>query len=248
MLSILHTNDFHNNLKAREAGKLAQIKAGLGSEALLLDAGDAISAGNVDVRFGGEPILTLMSDLGYDAMTMGNREFHVMENWLSLKIANARFPVLCANMLRKGEGGELPVRAHLVKTLPGGLRVGVFGVTVPMVTSRMAARVVSAFLFEDPAVAARREIAALRAGVDVLIALTHIGIRADERLASLCPEIDLIVGGHSHVALAEPERGFGVPIVQAGWFAHYAGVTRVEVAENGRPRVVDCALHSLSAA
>lgn len=247
-VAILHTNDFHNNLKPPLAGKLAQIKADLGEDSLLLDAGDAISAGNVDVSLTGEPILALMSDLGYDAMTMGNREFHIMENLLALKIGNARFPVLCANMKRKQEdAAPLPVQPHIVKRLPNDIRVAVFGVTVPMVTPRMAARAVSAFLFEDPVIAARKEIDTLRGECDLLIALTHIGFREDQRLATLCPEIDLIIGGHSHVLLEEPERGFGVPIVQAGWYAHYAGVTTVEVAESGRPRVIGSALHKLAA-
>lgn len=249
-VQILHTNDFHNNLlKPTLAQKLAQIRDGLDEDRLVLDAGDAVSAGNVDVRLTGEPILALMSDLGYDAMTMGNREFHVMENLLSLKISNARFPVLCANIKRKQDGdAPLPVHPHITKRLPNGVRVGVFGLTVPMVTPRMPARAVSAFLFDDPVIAARREIEALRSECDLLIALTHIGIREDERLASMCAEIDLIVGGHSHVLLAEPQRAFGVPIVQAGWFAHYAGVTTVEVPDSGRPRVVGSTLLQLAAA
>ena len=246
-IPILHTNDFHNNLKPPLAEKLAEIKAALGPDTLLVDAGDAISAGNVDVRLTGEPILALMSDLGYDAMTMGNREFHVMEHLLSLKIGNARFPVLCANMKRKQESGlPLPVQPHVTKRLPGGVRVSIFGLTVPMVTSRMAARAVSAFLFEDPVITARREIDKLQGECDLLVALTHIGFREDQRLATLCPEIDLIIGGHSHVLLEEPERDFGVPIVQAGWYAHYAGVTEVEVGETGRPQVIGSTLHKLA--
>jgi|SRR5579883_2520183 len=247
-LQILHTNDFHNNLKGARAEELAKLRASLGPDTLMLDAGDAISAGNVGVRLTGEPILELMSDLGYDAITMGNREFHVAENCLRIKINKARFPVLCANMRRKQEtGAPLPVQPHLVKTLPNGLRVGVFGLTVPMVTEKMAARVVSAFLFDDPVLAAGRQVVELCPQVDILIALTHIGIREDERLSGARPEIDLIIGGHSHVVLTEPERTYGVPIVQAGWFAHYAGVTEVEMPETGRPTVAGSTLHKLSA-
>ncbi len=44
--------------------------------ALLLDAGDACWAGNVYYRPGGEPVFDLMNGAGYDAMTVGNREFH----------------------------------------------------------------------------------------------------------------------------------------------------------------------------
>ncbi|HEX5324518.1 MAG TPA: metallophosphatase [Capsulimonadaceae bacterium] len=246
-IQILHTNDFHNNLKGARVDALAKLKASLGPDLLFLDAGDAISAGNVGVRLTGEPILDTMSELGYDALTMGNREFHVAENCLRLKINRAKFPVLCANMRRKGESGAvLPVQPHFTKILPNGLKVGVFGLTVPMVTEKMAARVVSAFLFDDPIKTANRQIEELRPQVDILIALTHIGIREDERLAGSCPQIDLIIGGHSHVLLTEPARQFGSPIVQAGWFAQYAGVTEVEVPSSGRPVVTRSTLHKLT--
>ncbi len=232
-LHILHTNDFHSHLTPAQAQVIRAAKDGL-ENALLLDAGDAVSAGNLGVRPGGEPILTLMSETGYDAMTLGNREFHIADALLRRKINMARFPILCANMRWKEDtGASLPVAAHFVRVLPNGLRVGVFGLTVPMVTPRMAARAVSAFLFDDPLETARRQIAALRSQADVLIALTHIGIRQDEALAAACPELSLIVGGHSHVVLPEPRMVNGVPIVQGGWYGHYLGYVTLEVSPNG---------------
>ncbi|BDI31423.1 hypothetical protein CCAX7_34740 [Capsulimonas corticalis] len=222
-LHILHTNDFHNHLTDEQAQFIARNKAEL-DNVLLLDAGDAISAGNVGVRVGGEPILVRMSETGYDAMTMGNREFHVADTLLRTKINRAAFPILCANIRWREDRGEtLPTAPSVVKTLPNGLRVGIFGVTVPMVTEKMAARIVSAFLFDDPLTVARREIERLRPDVDVLIALTHIGVKEDRRVAAACPELDLLIGGHTHVVLEEPERVGEVPVVQAGWFGHYLG-------------------------
>lgn len=229
-LHILHTNDFHNHLSQAQADVIRQKREEVGEDSLLLDAGDAVSAGNVGVRPGGEPILVRMSEMGYDAMTMGNREFHVADALLRLKIGKAAFPILCANIhWREDKGESLPTVPSLTKTLPSGLRVSVFGLTVPMVTARMAARVVSAFLFDDPVTAARRQIEELRSRADVLIALTHIGLREDERLAHACPELDLIVGGHSHVVLPEPAVVAGVPIVQGGWFGHYLGYVTLDV-------------------
>ncbi|MDQ2800988.1 MAG: hypothetical protein M3Y13_15250, partial [Armatimonadota bacterium] len=74
--------------------------------------------------------------------------------------------------------------------------------------------------------------------VDALVALTHIGLREDERLASACPELDVIIGGHSHNKLAEPKMVNGVPIVQAGWFGHFLGETQLKWHVPGeRPRV-----------
>ncbi len=224
-LTVLHTNDFHNHLSASQAAFIQAEKAKL-DNVLLLDSGDAISAGNVGVRPGGEPILTLMSETGYHAMTLGNREFHVADTLLRLKIGKAGFPVLCANIRWRGDHGEtLPTVPSLIKTLPNGLRVGIFGLTVPMVTPRMTARLVSAFVFDDPVAVAREQIARLRPNVDALLALTHIGLREDERLASASPELDLIIGGHSHNKLHEPQVVNGVPIVQAGWFGHFLGET-----------------------
>ncbi len=238
ILTLLHTNDFHNHLSARQAEFIRQAKAAQ-ENVLLLDSGDAISAGNVGVRPGGEPILTLMSETGYDAMTLGNREFHVADALLRLKIGKAAFPVLCANIRWREDRGEtLPTVPSLVKTLPNGLRVGVFGLTVPMVTPRMTARLVSAFVFDDPVASAQRQIEALRPQVDALVALTHIGLREDERLAVACPELDLIIGGHSHNKLHEPKVVSGVPIVQAGWFGHFLGETGLTWdAPDARPQV-----------
>jgi 2',3'-cyclic-nucleotide 2'-phosphodiesterase (5'-nucleotidase family) len=236
-LHILHTNDFHNHLTDSQAAFIRRTKDSL-PDSLLLDAGDAVSAGNVGVRPGGEPILTRMSETGYDAMTLGNREFHVADSLLRLKINKAAFPILCANIRwREDRGGALPLVPHIIKTLPDGLRVGVFGLTVPMVTPRMAARVVSAFLFDDPVATARAQIAILRPQVDVLIALTHIGLREDERLAAACPELDLIIGGHSHVVLTQPSVVAGVPVVQGGWYGHYLGHVALEVGA-GQVRLV----------
>ncbi len=224
-LTVLHTNDFHNHLTPAQAAFITSEKSKY-QNVLLLDSGDAVSAGNVGVRPGGEPILTLMSGTGYDAMTLGNREFHVADTLLRLKLSKATFPTLSANIRWREDKGEiLPVVPSFTQILPNGLQVAILGLTVPMVTPRMAARLISAFVFDDPVETAKVQIARLRSEADILIALTHIGLREDERLAAACPEVDLIIGGHSHNKLYEPHVINGVPIVQAGWFGHYLGET-----------------------
>lgn len=231
-LHIFHTNDFHNHFSDAHAEFVAQ-KRGEFANSLLVDAGDAISAGNIGVRPGGEPILTRMSLVGYDAMTMGNREFHVADALLRMKIANATFPILCANIRwRDDHGAALPLIPSISRVMPDGLRVSIFGLTVPMVTVRMAARVVSAFLFDDPVAVAQKQIDSLRSSSDILIALTHIGLREDERLARACPTLDLVIGGHSHNVLESPIVVNGVPIVQGGWFGHYLGHVALAMQNN----------------
>jgi 2',3'-cyclic-nucleotide 2'-phosphodiesterase (5'-nucleotidase family) len=89
-------------------------------------------------------------------------------------------------MRAKNEGGSiLPVQASTTISV-GGLTVSIFGVTVPMVTERMAAKAMSAFLFDDPVTVARKQVANLRYNADILIALTHIGIAPDRNLPRRC--------------------------------------------------------------
>ena len=188
--------------------------ADLGGEPyVLLDAGDAIKAGNVGVNPFGEPILDLMSDLGYHAMTMGNREFHVWRQALETKINRARFPILCANVrARHEDANPLPVQP-LVHITTGGIKVTVVGVTVAMVTERMKVAPLSAFVFDDPIETVSKLVAQERWGADVLITLSHIGLRDDEKMASRVSGVDLIVGGHSHVVIDAPDIQAKTPIV-----------------------------------
>ena len=239
---ILHTNDFHNHLKPEQVARLKALRAELGSEGLLLDAGDAISAGNVTYHTGGEPILTTMSEIGYDAMTVGNREFHLTQTGFHAKLANAEFPILCANVRSRGES-PLPVAPYITRVLRSGLRVLVFGLTVPMITERMFVRKVSAYVFDDPISVASKLVPELRRECDLLVCLSHIGVAKDRELAASVNDIDLIIGGHTHVTLPEGERVGEALIVQAGWWGHSLG--RVLVTEEQGRLTLSATIESL---
>jgi 2',3'-cyclic-nucleotide 2'-phosphodiesterase (5'-nucleotidase family) len=227
-LTVLHTNDFHNKLTPEQAARLRKMKDST-PNSILLDAGDAIWAGNVFFRPDGEPILKLMNEAGYDAMAMGNREFHFLSTGLRKKIGWAEFPILCANVRSTKDVG-LPVKGHIVVER-GGLKVAIFGLTVPMITERMLSRRVSSYIFDNPIQIAAELVPKLRGEADIVIALTHIGTSKDRELAATVPGIDLIVGGHSHASLTGPEIVGETAIVQAGWFAHSVG--RVEIEPGG---------------
>lgn len=230
-VTIFHTNDFHNRLTPAQALRLRELKDSVPGS-LLLDCGDAIWAGNVFFRPDGEPVLKLMNDAGYDAMTMGNREFHFLAGGLRKKIGWADFPVLSAN-IRPTNDADLPVQSD-ISFIRDGMRIVVFGLTVPMITERMLSRKVSNYVFYDPIETAARLVPGLLERADVLIALTHIGLGKDRELARSVPGIDLIVSGHTHAVLEIPERVGGTAIVQAGWFARYVG--KVEVGPGGQVR------------
>lgn len=238
---ILHTNDMHNRLRENQAARLRQIVEEERAKApcLLLDAGDAVGAGNVTFNPAGEPILDFMSDIGYDAMTVGNREFHFTEVGFHTKLNRARFPVLCANVRPRGEA-RLPVQPSLILSV-GTVRVGIIGLTVPMITERMLSRHVSAYVFDDPIRRGCELAEELRPQVDLLVALTHIGLGRDLKIAQTTDKIDLIIGGHSHTLLEQPLREGKTTIVQAGSYARFVG--RVTVRVDGSASIDGGLLH-----
>lgn len=256
-LTILHTNDFHNHLNANRLDKIAAVTASCAEPKLLLDAGDAVGSGNITFRPGGEPILDELSRAGYGAMTLGNREFHVSRIGFRTKVSRARFPVLCANIRPSravdgvSPGAERPLAASLARDEPdlrsyilrdfGDWRVLVFGLTVPMVTASMWERKLSSYIFDPPIKTAATIVPILRDRLqpDLTIALTHIGIRQDRELAERVPDIDLIIGGHTHEALPNGETVGGTLVVQAGSHGRFIGVVSVVggETETERPRM-----------
>lgn len=210
-LTLLHTSDAHNRWNAAFVNQLRALKAQ--HDALLLDSGDAIRAGNIGVPLRPEAAWEWMRTAGYDAMTLGNREFHLTVAGFAAKTRGAPCPLLCANLRPKNPDTPTPVQP-VWRTEHRGVRVAVLGLTVPMITPRMKVAALSAYLFDPPLEVARQWVARLRPEVDLLIALTHIGIQHDRRLAEACPDLDLILGGHSHLPTETPEQIGGV------WLSH----------------------------
>ena len=235
-LTIIHTNDLHNHLDDALASKLRSLKATAGPNCLLVDAGDAISSGNITYKPDGEKILQAMSDIGYDAMTVGNREFHFSQAGFRAKVCRAAFPVLCANVRARDTNTPLPVTPYTAITLSNGCRVAIFGITVPMITERMLVRKVSAYVFDDPLQCAKQLVPLLRTECDLLVCLSHIGIAKDRDLAASTPGIDLIIGGHTHAVLEAGEQVNETLIVQAGSWGRHFSVVSSELGE-GKPQL-----------
>ena len=224
-LWLFHTNDFHGRLTPERADLLARLRSAQ-PESLLLDAGDAVSAGNLGFRLGGEPVLRRMSELGYDAMTIGNRESHPRRELFPKKLEGARFPILCANLTAR-PGAPVPTQPW-VTLERSGVQVAVIGLTVPMFTRKMWSQALCDYLYESPVQTARALARELRPRCDLLIALTHLGLREDEALAAAVPEIDLIVGGHTHADLEAPMLVGDTPILHTTAYGSYLGRARLE--------------------
>ena len=129
----------------------------------------------------------------------------------------ARFRTVSANI--EAPAGVLPgLEPSAVLKTRDGLRIVVFGlIQVEPGNGLPSAHPdkLRGLRFSEPLARAAR-LKGLRDGGEILIGLTHIGYLQDLALARQWPEIDVIVGGHSHTKVDPAENVEGVLVAQAG--------------------------------
>ncbi|QIX60745.1 twin-arginine translocation signal domain-containing protein [Hymenobacter lutimineralis] len=241
-LVILHTNDMHSRIEpfpdnaaqwagmggmARRAALIEQVRR-QEPHVLLLDSGDIWQGTPYFNFFGGELEYKLMSQMRYDASTLGNHDFDNGLEGLQKQLPNAAFPFLSANY----DFSEtlLAGRFQPYKVFEkAGHRIGVFGVGIKL-AGLVADRNYGATKYLDPIATARDMVAKLRGAekCDMVICLSHLGYKYEDekiddfKLAAGAPGIDLILGGHTHTFLEKPDvvkgpNGHQTLINQVGW-------------------------------
>lgn len=239
-LTILHLNDVHGHILPFQEKTVHQPDPVSGAAALatmiererdrnpegtlLLSAGDMFQGATISTVFHGRPVLDIMNHLRFDAMTLGNHEFDWGRAVLAELAAWARFPFLSAN-LKDQEGRYLPDVKPYVLFSRKGVCIGVVGITTRELGHRTKPSNVADLTISDPAAVLPAIIEDLRdQGAQLLVVLSHCGLRADEELAAKVPGIHVIVGGDSHTVLHNPEKVGDTIIVQAGYHGIYLGV------------------------
>ncbi len=240
-ITILHTNDTHSNIDpfpenhskypglggvSRRFELIKKIRSEE-ENVLLLDAGDIFQGTPYFNKYGGVLEMKLMSELGYDAATMGNHDFDGgMDGFVKAK-EHADFPFLCANYDFKNTPIDGLTRKELVIE-KGDVKVGVFGVGVEL-QGLVPSNKFGETVYHDPIEIAKDRAASLKKkGCDLIICLSHLGYSyesdkvSDMKLAASTKDIHLIIGGHTHTFLEEPtaveNAAGGITLVnQVGW-------------------------------
>lgn len=261
-LTILHTNDMHsridpfgpNDKKYPNQGGMSRVATLVDKirkeeeEILLLDAGDIFQGTPYFNLFGGELELKLMSQMKYDAGTMGNHDFDNGIDGFNKVLPNANFPFLCANY-------DFSNTILKDKTKPyqiiekKGLKIGVFGIGIEL-DGLVDSRLYGDTIYNDPISTANKYAKLLKEEHEchAVICLSHLGydyqedIISDKVLAKETENIDLIIGGHTHTFLEEAvtfSNKIGKPVLvnQAGWAA--LGLGRVDFYFNRQKDRVD---------
>lgn len=216
---------------ARLASRVAAERtaaAGAGKAVILADAGDFMMGTAFSSFLGVSEATELyeMSALGYDAITLGNHEFDftslALAGSFQRSVLRGKLPPLVATNMTVPAGipfkqlvdtGLIPSRKVVI--LSNGLRVGFIGIMGKNAAdvAPLAAPVTFATPVMNGVVAPVIQTAVddLRNAdkVDIVIALSHSGTDEkgqgeDNVLAQKSHGIDIIVSGHTHVALATP--------------------------------------------
>ncbi len=240
-LRIYHTSDLHDHRGI--VSRLAQLRAE--RPGLLFDCGDSLR-GSQTVYHRREPIIDEIDQAGYRAQAIGNREFHYLFSLLRARAGRMRHPLVCSNLLDT-KHRDLPFSRSLVLE-EAGLRIHLLGLLIMQYPVGSPWERVFGWRFLLPEDAVGDYARTIPEG-DALIVLSHIGLRLDRKLAAAVPRIDLILGGHSHDTLFEPEFAGDVPIVHAGPYGQF--VSRTELSYDrarARLRIDDFALVPLRGA
>lgn len=236
-LVVLHTNDLHGQCRVAQAGWLdredpplagglprvaayvASVRAELDGPReglLVLDGGDWFQGTPEGLLDSGEAFTRALVAVGYDALVVGNHEFdHGIDHLVGL-IERTGVPCVLANVRAEEGGPRVPWAPPNRIFERAGLRVGVVGLLTPD-TRRITHADARELWFDDPLEAltdARAELADER--LDLLIPLTHLGVRSDIELARAHPDLPLILGGHSHTLLPVGELVGGCLVCQVG--------------------------------
>jgi 5'-nucleotidase len=259
-LVILHTNDTHSRIDpfpndggrfaglggaARRASLVRDIRR-RNANVLLVDSGDIFQGTPYFNFFGGEIEFKTMSSMRYDVSTLGNHDFDNGVEHLASMMPHAEFEFVCANYDVEGTALSSRVRPFTIREVDG-LRIGIFGLGIDFAGLVMPA-LHEGVSYLDPVIVARTTVERLREeGCNLVICLSHLGHRydrdrvSDTSLAAEVSGIDLILGGHTHTFLDEPEYvdapgGHTTLINQVGFAGIRLGRIDVTFDGAGRPR------------
>ncbi|MCX7597393.1 MAG: hypothetical protein N2512_00805 [Armatimonadetes bacterium] len=220
-LVILHTGDLHGRLSVQAAERLRQMKHEKG--ALLLDSGDALPVPNIVAVPWPTAIAQRMAIAGYDAVALGNREYFFRAGGIRWAARSFSFPVIATNVELPNTAGVQ--RLAVIKHAAG--EVVVLGLARCMTRPDSLLQRLSNIRWRDPVEAVREVIRSVCSEARWLVALSHLGLRQDFRLAQECPELDVVLGAHDHVLTVVAPQPFGPPVIHSGCRARTVSVVRL---------------------
>lgn len=225
---IYHSNDLHSRLE-QAAKIITMINDGrqlYGAEHVIaVDLGDHMDRARMETEgTDGQLHQALLNAAAYDVITIGNNEGLTFTSQQLDRIYNGSnsFQVICCNL--KQQDGQLPAwlaRSTIVER--SGIKVGFIAATANFSDFYT----LMGWETTDPLPQIKQEAERLRTECDVIVLMSHLGIRYDQQIADEIPHIDVILGSHTHHLFDPPEYRNGVLMCAAEKFGSYLGKVRI---------------------
>lgn len=223
---LYHTNDLHSHfenwptivqfLKTKKTYHAEQQE-----QMVLLDIGDHADRFHpITEATKGKANVHLLNHLEYDAVTIGNNEgITFSHDDLDTLYEQAKFPVILSNLYTELDKRPNWVVPYHILTLHNGTKIALLGVTVfyEKFYELLGWKV------KDPFQSLTETIQQVRDQVDIIVLMSHLGISDDEIIANEFPDIDVIIGGHTHHVLPEGKEINQTLIAGAGKYGRYIG-------------------------
>jgi 2',3'-cyclic-nucleotide 2'-phosphodiesterase (5'-nucleotidase family) len=180
---------------------------------LLVDGGDTFSDDLLGNLTRGEAVISLMNSLGYQLMALGNHDYDFGSERTRELDQIANFPMRAANVVDVKTGRPFLGDPTIVFQA-AGIRVGFLTLTYHNTGYTGNTKNYEGLEFKDGIEAVRRYLPDLRGRSDLVVVLSHLGSAMDRVLAREVPEMDIIIGAHSHDRISN-ERIGNITLVQA---------------------------------
>ncbi|OAN52213.1 bifunctional metallophosphatase/5'-nucleotidase [Paramagnetospirillum marisnigri] len=229
-LTFLHVNDIYEYRPVDGQGGLAELQTRIDQEraksplAAFTFGGDLISPSLASNLTKGAHMIEFFNALAPVAAVPGNHEFDAGPANFAERIAQSSFPWVGTNVLGSDGKPFGGMAESLIREI-NGVKVGFLGVLTARTRDLAQAEGVT---FTDEMAAAQAMAHQLRAqGAEVVVALTHLDLDEDRKLALRTKGVDLVLGGHDHDPISVKEDG--ALVLKAGNNAHWLGVVDLVV-------------------
>ncbi|HEY6121519.1 MAG TPA: 5'-nucleotidase C-terminal domain-containing protein [Pyrinomonadaceae bacterium] len=172
---------------------------------IFLLAGDTISPSVESINYKGAQMIDSWNTAKLDYATFGNHEFDFGPDVLAQRMRESHFTWLAANVVDKKTDKPFGNAQSFVIREFNGVKVGIFGLVLQ--STKTESRPGPDVDFLDPCETARKVVPQIHErGAKVVVALTHLSMGEDKRVAR-CANIDVIIGGHEHTLLESASGG-----------------------------------------
>lgn len=236
-IHVYHTNDLHSHFE--NWPKIAQYLLERKSfhkknkeDVILLDIGDHIDRFHpLTEATKGKANVELLNQLQYNAVTIGNNEGITLAfEDLDHLYDHAQFPVIVSNLFYSNGSRPKWIKPYHILTCSNNIKIGLIGATVYYEKFYE----LLGWKITNPYESLKEVLNELRGKVDIVIFLSHLGLSDDEWVAKKFPEIDIILGGHTHHVLPEGKKIQNTLLAGAGKYGQWIGHVTLTIDEDNK--------------